>query len=65
MKKIKYSIYRENTLRIASGIILLVLLLAGNASALYDGEAQSFLSLINNYGAQKSQSKDLSIISTS
>jgi hypothetical protein len=44
---------------------LLILLLAGNASALYDGEVQSFLSLINNYRAQPSQSKDLSIISTS
>ncbi len=63
MKKIKYNIYREDTLRIASGVILLVLLLAGNASALYDGEAQSFLSPINNYRAQSSQSKDLSIIS--
>jgi hypothetical protein len=32
--------------------MMLVLLLAGNASALYDSEAQSFLGLINNYRAQ-------------
>jgi len=31
---------------------MLVLLLAGSASALYDNEAQTFLGLINNYRAQ-------------
>jgi hypothetical protein len=44
--------YRGNALGRAIGITMLVLLLAGNASALYDSEAQSFLSLINNYRAQ-------------
>ncbi len=53
MKIKTYNIfYRENALGRAIGITMLVLLLAGNASALYDSEAQSFLSLINNYRAQ-------------
>ncbi len=51
--KIKHNIfYREKALGRAIGITMLVLLLAGNASALYDSEAQSFLGLINNYRAQ-------------
>ncbi len=44
--------YRRKALGRVIGITMLVLLLAGNASALYDSEAQSFLSLINNYRAQ-------------
>lgn len=44
--------YGGNTLRIVFGITMLVLLLAGSASALYDNEAQTFLGLINNYRAQ-------------
>jgi len=44
--------YRRNSLRIAYGITMLVLLLTGSASALYDSEAQYFLGLINNYRAQ-------------
>lgn len=44
--------YTGKALGRAIGIMMLVLLLAGNASALYDSEAQSFLSLINNYRAQ-------------
>lgn len=44
--------YRGKALGRAIGITMLVLLLAGNASALYDSEAQSFLGIINNYRAQ-------------
>lgn len=43
---------RGNALRIACAISLLLLMLAGSASALYDSEAKSFLGLVNNYRAQ-------------
>ncbi|VVB54697.1 Cysteine-rich secretory protein family protein [uncultured archaeon] len=49
--------YRRNSLRIAYGITMLVLLLTGSASALYDSEAQYFLGLINNYRAQNNLGK--------
>lgn len=52
--------YRRKAPGRAIGIMMLVLLLAGNASALYDSEAQSFLGLINNYRAQNNL-KSLSI----
>ncbi len=45
-------ICRGFTLRIAAGITILVLLLAGGANALSDNESQAFLGLINNYRTQ-------------
>ncbi len=45
-------IYRIFNPRIAVGTIILLLLLAGGASAISDNETQAFLSLINNHRTQ-------------
>ncbi len=48
---------RGKVLRIASGIILALVLLTSSASALYDSEAKSFLGLINDFRAENNVNK--------